>query len=83
MTETQNIFDLFEKNKLKAKVLLNENANEQFIKTGGLKNNKIIHFATHGFVDSEKPELSGILLNQDTIGGNDGILSQVKFSTWN
>jgi CHAT domain-containing protein/Tfp pilus assembly protein PilF len=72
--ETQAIFKEYDTKHLKAEVLLHKDANEQFIKSGGLENFKIIHFATHGFVNSEKPELSGILLNQDTIGGQDGIL---------
>jgi len=53
---------------------LHQSANEQFIKSGGLEKYKVLHFATHGFVNSEKPELSGILLAQDSIGNQDGIL---------
>jgi CHAT domain-containing protein len=72
--EVKSIFNSFDKSGKKAVVKLHQFANESFVKSYDLKNYKYIHFATHGFVDSEKPELSGILLAQDTTGGNDGIL---------
>ncbi|MGD0581499.1 MAG: tetratricopeptide repeat protein [Bacteroidales bacterium] len=73
-TETEDIFKLYDDNNLKAKVLLHKDANEQFVKSGELAKYKILHFATHGFVNSERPELSGLVLAQDTTGGEDGIL---------
>jgi CHAT domain-containing protein len=72
--EVNDIFKKFDFKHLKASVQLYGNANENFIKSAELSKYKIIHFATHGFVNSEKPELSGILLMQDTLHGNDGIL---------
>lgn len=68
-TETKAIFKLYNERNLKAKVLLRNDANEQLIKSGELGKYKVLHFATHAFVNSEKPELSGLLLAQDTIGG--------------
>jgi CHAT domain-containing protein len=73
-TETEAIFKLYNGNNLKAKVLLHSNANEKSIKSGELEQYKVLHFATHGFVNSERPELSGLLLAQDTTGGEDGVL---------
>lgn len=73
-TEAKSIFTIFDDNRMKAKVLLHNNANEQFIKSGELSKYKAIHFATHGFINSQKPELSGLMLAQDTSGGEDGIL---------
>jgi CHAT domain-containing protein len=73
-TETKSIFKLYNERNLKAKALLRNDANEQFIKSGELGKYKVLHFATHAFVNSDNPELSGLLLAQDTIGGEDGVL---------
>jgi CHAT domain-containing protein len=64
--EVLSIFDQFKKHKLKATVKLYDKASEGFIKSDSVSNYRFIHFATHGFVNSEKPELSGILLAQVT-----------------
>ncbi len=75
--EVKSIFNEFDKQNLKTTVELKGNASEGKIKSGGLENYKYIHLATHGFVNSEKPELSGILLAQmpdSTNEQNDGIL---------
>jgi CHAT domain-containing protein len=42
--------------------------------SGQLAQYRIVHFATHGVVNKSVPELSGIILAQDTTGGEDGIL---------
>ncbi len=73
-TEAEAIFKLYNENNLKAKVLLHDSANEKYIKSSELEQYKVLHFATHGFVNSEKPELSGLLLAQDTTGREDGVL---------
>jgi CHAT domain-containing protein/Tfp pilus assembly protein PilF len=72
--EAESIFKLYDDNNLKAKVLLHDNANERAVKSDELEDYKVLHFATHGFVNSERPELSGLLLAQDTTGGEDGVL---------
>ncbi|CCQ69688.1 hypothetical protein CWATWH0402_3461 [Crocosphaera watsonii WH 0402] len=38
-------------------------ANRTFVMNGGLNDYQIIHFATHGFLSSDSPELSGIVLS--------------------
>ncbi len=70
----QSIFKQFDEKGKKALVQIKNNANEEFIKSGELKNYRLLHFATHGFVNTSKPELSGILLAQDTTISEDGIL---------
>jgi CHAT domain-containing protein len=72
--EVQAIFKQFDEKGKKALVQIKENANEEFIKSGELMNYRLLHFATHGFVNTLKPELSGLLLAQDTTINEDGIL---------
>lgn len=38
-------------------------ANRSLVASGRLKNFSIIHFATHGFLNAENPELSGLILS--------------------
>jgi len=73
-SEVESIFNQFDKKGKKALVQIKQNANEGFIKSGELKKYRFLHFATHGFVNTEKPELSGILLAQDSTINEDGIL---------
>jgi CHAT domain-containing protein len=72
--EVQAIFKQFDEKDKKALVQIKKNANEEFIKSGELRKYRLLHFATHGFVNTWKPELSGILLAQDTTINEDGIL---------
>ncbi len=72
--EVTTIFNIFEEKNKKATILLHEKANETFVKSGELSKYRMLHFATHGFVNEAKPEFSGILLAQNTNGKEDGIL---------
>lgn len=76
LSEVKTILDLFDKSQSNAKIEINRNADEKTIKSGLLKDYRILHFATHGMAHNEKPELSCILLasadSSDT--ENDGIL---------
>jgi CHAT domain-containing protein len=72
--EVKEIFKQFCDKDKKALVQINQNANEDFIKSGELRKYRLLHLATHGFVNTSKPELSGILLAQDTTLKEDGIL---------
>jgi len=63
-SEVRALFTLFESQNKSAVMKLRGDANEEFIKSGELSKYKIIHIATHGMVNTEKPELSCILLSQ-------------------
>ncbi len=56
------------------KFFIEEAANEELIKKGELEKFDYIHLATHGFVNSAYPELSGLLLTQDQKSVEDGVL---------
>lgn len=62
--EVNSIARLFDSNNSSQKILTNEAANEASVKSGELKNYKLLHFATHGMVDEVHPELSRIYLQQ-------------------
>lgn len=72
--EVRTIFEMFELNDHKAQVLIGEHAKEEFLKTQQVNKFRVLHIATHGFVNEENPELSGILLAQDSTAKEDGIL---------
>jgi CHAT domain-containing protein len=72
--EVKAIFDYFKAHGLGAEARTHGQAHEQFIKEGGLRNTRFIHIATHGFVNEENPELSGIMLYQDKSSPQDCML---------
>ncbi len=72
--EVLTIFQEFEKKNLRARIKSRKHANEEFVKSGELKNYKFVHFATHGLLNTEKPELSGLFLSQDTLSHEDCVL---------
>ena len=72
--ETKEIFNIFESNNKKAILKTRKYANEEYVKSGALKNFRFLHIATHGMVNEDKPELSCILLAQDTASTEDNIL---------
>ncbi len=62
----QTVRDLAGKeNSNQLKVLTGIEANQTFVESGGLSGYDIVHFATHGVVDADLPELSGLVLAQD------------------
>jgi len=72
--EVRVVFEEFINRGDTAVLKLRSQADEAFVKSGELEDYQYIHITTHGFVNSEEPKLSGILLAQNTAGGNDGFL---------
>ncbi len=73
-TEIEAIYKLFNNKQMAAQIYTRNKANESQVKSENLKEYKFIHFATHGFVNSDEPKLSGILLLHDSTSVEDGIL---------
>jgi len=71
--EVNTIDQLFKSKNIESKIYLKDQATEAVIKSGSLKNYSLVHFATHGIVDENNPELSRIYL-QNTTGTEDGNL---------
>lgn len=62
--EVKAIAQLFSSRNLKNETLIRSQADEDQIKSPSIKDYKYLHFATHGIVDEQNPELSRIFLNQ-------------------
>ena len=62
-TEVRNIFGMFAKAGQPAKACMWGAANRQNFSSDSISKYRYIHLATHGFVNSEKPELSGVQLS--------------------
>jgi len=73
-TEVNEICTKLLSKNLVAEKMLNKDASESRFKLLTLTDYKFIHIATHGFVNAETPELSGILLCKNAVTGDDGIL---------
>ncbi|HEY6437907.1 MAG TPA: CHAT domain-containing protein, partial [Ignavibacteriaceae bacterium] len=65
-TEVNTIANLFKGKNIGTQVYLKEHANETVIKSSSIKNYSLVHFATHGVVDENSPELSRIFLQTDS-----------------
>ncbi|MFQ6082908.1 MAG: tetratricopeptide repeat protein [Candidatus Aminicenantia bacterium] len=70
--EVNKIASLFSKKK--RDVYLRKEAKEEMIKLNDLKKYKILHFATHGFIDDAKPTRSAVVLTLDEDPTEDGFL---------
>jgi CHAT domain-containing protein len=60
--ETQSISQLFTSRQGTSRMLVRSDANESAIKANALSDFDVLHFATHGVVDEQQPELSRIFL---------------------
>lgn len=64
--EVNTLNELFTKRKIASEVMVNQQASESALKTKPLKDYSVLHFATHGIVDENNPELSRIFLQNDS-----------------
>ncbi len=58
----------------KTRVLLNDDATEEVVKSTNLKGYRFVHFATHGAINESIPDLSGIAFAADFTSEEDGVL---------
>lgn len=72
-SEISSIAEMFKSKSFDARVALHETASETSLKNQQLENYSHLHFATHGIVDANRPELSRIYLS-DEGGADDGYL---------
>ncbi len=72
--EVQAIAGLFRAKGGQAQVYTHREAREEQVKTQDLSKYSYLHLATHGFVNEQAPELSGLLLAQDSTSQEDGVL---------
>ncbi|MCB0636908.1 MAG: CHAT domain-containing protein, partial [Lewinella sp.] len=73
--EVNEITNLFAREGELARASLHEAASESLLKSGSLATSRFVHIATHGLIDEEEPDLSGLLLYPDSLAGEDGLLS--------
>jgi CHAT domain-containing protein/Tfp pilus assembly protein PilF len=71
--EVSEIAKLFTAKRINNKLFTGPEANENLVKSKGLKHYTLLHFATHGVVDESNPQLSRIFL-QDNSEAEDGNL---------
>ncbi|HVD98017.1 MAG TPA: CHAT domain-containing tetratricopeptide repeat protein [Cytophagaceae bacterium] len=72
--EVATISTLFSSKGIPVKSYTGSAVHESVIKSDALNNYKYLHFATHGIVDEQKPELSEIYLTPDSTKKEDGNL---------
>jgi CHAT domain-containing protein/Tfp pilus assembly protein PilF len=71
-SEVAEISRLFAAKNIRSSIFTGQDANEHLVKGNGLKDYSYIHFATHGVVDENDPQLSRIFLqtNNEAEDGN-------------
>ncbi len=73
--EIKNIFNLFKVHHQTAAMFLHNEAKESSIKSAEMGNYRFVHIATHGMINEDKPNLSGIIFTEPKYDSlEDGIL---------
>lgn len=72
--EVKAIHEIAQNAGVGSKYFIYEEAGEEKLKSGILKDYKYLHFATHGFINEANPEFSGILMSQNKNSSEDCIL---------
>lgn len=65
-SEVKEISQLFASRNISSAMFTGMQANEHLVKSNGLKDYSLLHFATHGIVDENDPQLSRIFLQSDS-----------------
>ncbi|NUM80666.1 CHAT domain-containing protein, partial [bacterium] len=74
-SEVQSIAALFQKNQYAGRTFLYGDANESLFKSGALRNYGYLHIASHGLMNEQQSDISGIVLApEDSLSNEDGIL---------
>ncbi len=74
-TEVESIGDLFKSDNYPTEVFINKAATESELKSDNIYRYKFLHLATHGFINEEHPDLSGLVLyDSNDSTKDDGIL---------
>ena len=64
--EVQKIGDLFSAKGIATQCLFHENASKKTLDSMDLSGIDYLHFATHGYIDQQQPQLSGLLFAADS-----------------
>lgn len=72
--EAEGIATLTKANGGQAEMLFDLNANEAALQTRDLKNLRVLHIATHGLLNADRPQFSGVVLSLVGNKSGDGFL---------
>jgi CHAT domain-containing protein len=73
--EVEGILNLFIEKNFTGNNFISTDAKEEIVKLGLMKDYRFLHIATHGFINEEKPKLSGIIFtDKNNPPAEDGIL---------
>ena len=74
LSELENIAKVFDQRGKKAKAYLYDKATEYALKKDLNESHRFIHIATHGFVNTEQPDYSGLIFHRQEGEQEDNVL---------